>query len=53
MDSLDYRDHAEALLNDAIGEEPELHDRYVARAAVYAQLAHAAAITEAAEKEDR
>ncbi|MFP8944726.1 hypothetical protein ACLIYM_25285 [Streptomyces fenghuangensis] len=48
MDSLDYRAKAEELLRKAPSEQGELHDRYVARAAVWAQLAQAAAITETA-----
>ncbi|MFP8882609.1 hypothetical protein [Streptomyces mangrovi] len=51
MNSLDYRAKAEELLKKAPSEQGELHDRYVARAAVWAQLAQAAALTETAEKE--
>ncbi|MGY1452655.1 hypothetical protein [Streptomyces sp. SS8] len=53
MDSLDYRAKAEELLRKAPSEQGELHDRYVTRAAVWAQLAQAAAITETAAKEER
>ncbi|MCI0385426.1 hypothetical protein [Streptomyces sp. CNQ085] len=52
MDSLDYRAKAEELLRKAPSEPKEVHDRYVARAAVWAQLAQTAATTETAEKED-
>ncbi|URN12493.1 hypothetical protein LUW77_14940 [Streptomyces radiopugnans] len=52
MDSLDYRAKAEELLRKAPSEAKEVHDRYVRRAAVWAQLAQAAALTEAAEKGD-